>query len=79
MFSSKYRRYFYGHIEFPKVNTTKNLSFNCELNAFFSFYCSMISNQSNNYMARLPTFDQCLLNPKTENQATKFENSSTKI
>ncbi len=60
MSSSRYSRYFYENIEFPKNDTDKNIEHNCELDAFFQFYCSIISNRSNNYMVRLPAFDQCL-------------------
>ena len=62
MSPSKYSRYFYGDIEFPKINTEQNFKYNCQFDAFFQFYCFVVSNRSNNYMARLPDFDQCLLN-----------------
>ncbi len=61
MSSSRYSQYFYGNIEFPQNDLDKNIEHNCKLDAFFQLYCSIISNRSNNYMARLPVFDQCLL------------------
>jgi len=61
MSSSRYSQYFYGNIEFPQTDPDKKIEHNCKLDAFFQFYCSIISNRSNNYMARLPAFDQCLL------------------
>lgn len=62
MSSSRYAQYFYGNIEFPSTNTEKNVAHNCELDSFFRFYCSIITSRSDNYLARLPAFNQTLLN-----------------
>lgn len=62
MSSSGYTRYFYGNMEFPNNGTDKNLAHNCELDSFFRFYCSIITDRSENYLARLPAFNQCLSN-----------------
>ena len=57
MSSSSYPRYY---TEFSKMDNDNNRNHNCKIESFFQFYCSMITNQSNNYMARLPAFNQCL-------------------
>jgi hypothetical protein len=47
-------------IEFHPKMDDKNEKHNCKLDAFFQFYCSIVTNRSNNYMARLPAFGQCV-------------------
>ncbi|CAF2960061.1 unnamed protein product [Rotaria sp. Silwood2] len=54
MSSSGYPQSFYGHIEFPKIDTDKNYGHSCELDAFFQYYCALVSSEYNDYMARLP-------------------------
>ncbi|UJR36330.1 hypothetical protein I4U23_029058 [Adineta vaga] len=60
MSSISYPRYFYSDIEFPKSHFEKNTSSNCGLDGFFQFYCSLVTSRTNDYLARLPAFDQCL-------------------
>ena len=57
-------KYFYSHLEFPQNESEKKTEHNCKLEAFFQFYCSIISNQSKNYMTNLPAFNQCLANKR---------------
>lgn len=59
MSSRKYPRYFYSNIEFPKIDIKKTKQHNCYIDGFFQFYCSILTNRSNNYLARLPAFNQC--------------------
>ncbi len=71
MSSPRYPRYFYGHIEFPTIDINNNKGHNCNIDAFFQFYCSVVTSRSNNYMARLPTFNQCLLTTDKNNKIIK--------
>lgn len=69
MKKKKFPQYFYSHIEYPELDRETSMRPSCELEGFFKFYCSILNGRSQNYIARLPAFDQC----------TSMKNDTTKL